>query len=158
MSAPLPPSLSDAPEAWALDQRLDVQWVQRVVGRPLTLAEQALVVCACAYSGQWGPYNVLRGTQWTSRLRPIADFGARVSLDRGASTYDSSGLTQLVLAAHELGVRADISPCGGNRLELQVHLRSRNGTLFGRHPTLDGAIAAWERRKHRPVLRGVPLV
>ena len=145
-----PPSLSDHPDGFALHKRKEVQWVQAIMERDLTLAEQALVLCACAYTGQWGPYNVLRARQWQSRLRPIAHIGARVSIDRGAATFDSFGLTRLVFIAHDLGVRASIGPCGGNRVELQVHLRSRSGSTMERHPTLDQAVAAWADNPFRP--------
>lgn len=145
------PALLDTPELFALHKYQSVRWVQRVMERELSLAEQALVVCACAYGGTLGPYNVLPADRWRSRLRPITADAARVSLERPASTFDMDGLTRLVFAAHDLGARADLSPCGGNRMELQVHLRSRGGCQFGRHPTLDQAVAAWTRSHHRPV-------
>ena len=153
MSAPAPPCLVDAPDRFALDQREDVRWVQKVIGRTLTLPEMALVVCVCAFTCQCGPYNALRADQWRSRLRPIAGTtGARITLDRGAATLDGSGLTDLVLAAHGLGVRGSISPSGGNRLELQVHLRFRSGSLFARHPKLKAVCERWNHSINRPTM------
>lgn len=52
------------------------------------------------------------------------------------STFDDSGLTNLVLAAHEHHMRVDIGTGGFNTLRIQVNQRLPIGDLYSRHPGL----------------------
>jgi hypothetical protein len=55
------------------------------------------------------------------------------------ATYDDSLLTRVVIASHELGLRAEITNNGMHGLKLLLHSRSvrDGGELWQRHPTLD---------------------
>ena len=60
----------------------------------------------------------------------------------GMSTFDSSGLTRLVIAAHDNCVRAAIYQSGPRMLKVILHARwDRDGMFSERHPTLDAAVA-----------------
>lgn len=58
------------------------------------------------------------------------------------STFDTSGLTRLVLAAHRHACRVEVSAGGYNRLVIRVHPRitraeQPDANQFAYHPTLD---------------------
>ncbi len=60
------------------------------------------------------------------------------------STWDSDILTKLVIGAHDLGVRVQLSNGGPRALKIFLHPREgRDGRLWQRHPTIEQAIAAW---------------
>lgn len=52
------------------------------------------------------------------------------------STYDWDQLTRLVVAAHALAVRVEISAASPRYVRLRLSERSRNGDIATRHPTL----------------------
>ena len=53
------------------------------------------------------------------------------------STYDSAGLTDLVLAAHNNCVRVEISPRSHASVQIYLTARDPDGVrLFERHPTI----------------------
>lgn len=57
------------------------------------------------------------------------------------STYDGNSLTKIVIAAHDLGLRADVENHGIRGVRIILHDRScREGPLSRRHPTLEQAI------------------
>lgn len=57
------------------------------------------------------------------------------------STFDYSGLTNLVVLAHDRMIRVEIVPSGPNMIGLVAHKRhSREGRLYERHPTIEDAI------------------
>lgn len=59
------------------------------------------------------------------------------------ATYDTDALTRLVVLAHDRCVRLDVSPHTFQHLRVGMWTRScREGRLFDRHPTIEGAIAA----------------
>lgn len=55
---------------------------------------------------------------------------------QGFATYDFSGLTRMVLLAHEKAVRFSIEPSGPGMLKLVMHKRTRSGKMHERHPGL----------------------
>ncbi len=78
--------------------------------------------------------------------RSVRECGSGIELlfaGRSFSTYDGNGLTRLVLLAHDLGIRADIS-ARGMTLSVALHPRKirEGGSGWDRHPTIDSAIAA----------------
>lgn len=56
------------------------------------------------------------------------------------STYDFDDLTRLVLLAHEKCIRVQIEQGGPRRLRIVIWKRSREGSNFERHPTIEQAI------------------
>jgi len=146
------PTLMGNPEAQkALMEDKGVQWVARHLGRLLSLAEAALVV-VMARGAHCGVYDI-KG--WGTRLRKYGSNAARFSYDRSISTMDSDGLTRMVFQAHDFGARVSISGCGGNRLEVRLHLRKyrygeetdkgyRAGSMEG-HYTIEDALYDWRQ-------------
>lgn len=64
-----------------------------------------------------------------------------VNIFQSLATYDFSGLTALVLAAHKYCVRVDVSAGGPRRLKIMLHPRhSRDGSMTQRHPTIQQAL------------------
>lgn len=63
------------------------------------------------------------------------------------STFDDSGLTNLVIAAHEHHMRVDIGTGGFNTLRIQVNKRSSSGDLYSRHPGLDQLWTMIDKRR-----------
>lgn len=53
------------------------------------------------------------------------------------STYDWDQLTRLVVAAHALAVRVEISAASPRYVRLRLSEREREGDMTRRHPTLE---------------------
>lgn len=54
------------------------------------------------------------------------------------ATYDDNTLTRVVIASHDLGVRAEIDNHGMRGLKILLHDRDcREGEFHKRHPTLE---------------------
>lgn len=123
------------------------QWVSRRLDRPLTTAEACLVVIVCA-ACRCGPYD-LKG--WDTRLRPHGR-GARFSISRELATYDTDGLTRLVLAAHDLRCRVSVEAVAPRVLQVCVWTRrDRTGKdYWGRHPQMEDALSAWREHHEKP--------
>lgn len=76
--------------------------------------------------------------------------------ERAVATFDFNELTRLTVAAHEAGVRAQISVGGFRELELMLHARERNGGMAQRHPDLDTAVAWLKTYRWAPCPFEVP--
>ena len=61
------------------------------------------------------------------------------------ATFDSNLLTKLVFLAHDRCLRASISPRSAQALTLLFHQRQREGGVWDRHPTLEGAVAEYRK-------------
>jgi len=67
-------------------------------------------------------------------------WGWRVILhDNELSTFDYSGLTRLVLLAHDRCIRAGIGTAG-MKLTIHIHKRKREGEMSEKHPDISTAI------------------
>ena len=141
-----PPGFCRRPPLMVTDPRLaehvrssdSVRWLARRLGRPLRCSEAALVV-VLEWAGK--PAHHLDG-EW-HRLGS-GDWGARMSVRGGLATFDTPGLTGLVLAGHVLGVRVQVHPAGPKYLEIKVSPREgRTGAIWSRHPNLQQATNAF---------------
>lgn len=133
------------------DAEWNRNWINTNTGRTLTddQARACQVLCSLAK-----PYNLpLIGDHWQDTVEYNIDetvhavefgpFWVAIHIWSSLSTYDNSQLTRLVLAAHELAVRIEISPAMWDRqrdslpcLRVAAHWRKREGHLFQRHPTI----------------------
>lgn len=59
------------------------------------------------------------------------------------ATWDANRLTTLVVLAHELAVRVEISPRSFKYVKITFWERRRTGAPFERHPTLDEVLKFW---------------
>ena len=66
------------------------------------------------------------------------------------STYDTDNLTRLILLAHREAIRVEITPRSNRYLTMRFHRRKHDPDgrleIYERHPTIDQAIAYYERR------------
>lgn len=70
----------------------------------------------------------------------------------GLSTHDFDMLTVLVFAAHDQGVRVEVSHSGPRLVKLLLHpRRHRKGNIASRHPTLEEKVKEWRDRGHTTV-------
>lgn len=68
----------------------------------------------------------------------------------GVATHDGDHLTRLVLAAHDLGVRIDVSPCTPKALRISMWTRpDREGSMGRRHPTMETSIKYIRTGRHK---------
>lgn len=64
------------------------------------------------------------------------------------STFDYNTLTEAVLMAHDRCIRFSVGSSGPGRLRLMFHRRhAREGGIAERHPTIEQAIAIYEKGK-----------
>lgn len=76
--------------------------------------------------------------RWTPGPFPHAELSVWANLD----TYDSSLLTRIVIAAHDLAIRVEIRSSGPNHVKLFMSPRARDGdSIMNRHPTLEDHVA-----------------
>ena len=86
-----------------------------------------------------GPWNIR--TNW-SRVNWRYGLGTSfVVTTPGLASHDVDHLTRLVVAAHDLGVRVEISPCTPKAIRVSMWTRpNREGSMGMRHPTMESAI------------------
>ena len=115
-------------------------WVQNHIKRELTPFQRGAVELICE-AMQRGPYDfasTFRLAKW--------DYGLGVSfvIFGGLATFDSNGLTRLVIGAHDRCYRVDIEGCGPKRMRVSIWPREgREGAMHKRHPTMEQAIAQY---------------
>lgn len=73
------------------------------------------------------------------------DFGGGVSVcwKTRLSTFDFSGLTDLVFLCHEARIRCEVQAVAPRRLRLSFWQRTATGDISRRHPNLDEAVATF---------------
>lgn len=115
-------------------------WYARNYPDGPTHDERCLAVLA-----SWKRLYNIRGTGHQQRadggFRKCGD-GVEVRVRAGClSTFDDDGLTRLVVAAHRLACRVEVSAAGRDLLVIRVHPRSHEGERFyDRHPTPDDLV------------------
>ena len=115
------------------------QWVAQFLKRELTPFHCDAVTLICR-AKRCGPYDFA-----TTFRRANWEYGLGVSfIVKGCfSTFDSDGLTRLVIGAHDRCIRVQVEGCGPNLMRICMWPRkSREGQLFERHPTLEQAAAS----------------
>ena len=141
-----------------------VRWLQSEAihaGQPFELTE-GLERCIAVLAA-------LRPLHNLPTYRPVVGAGIIVRPNHlsvlyraGLSTFDGDGLTRLVIAAHHHAVRASLSPwyaheqqrlslilgsdddidadCPPPAMQLDLHARTRSGSPYDRHPTIEHAL------------------
>lgn len=124
------------------------QWVESNYGQQLTDFQAKAVNLLCA-AMRCGPYDI-SGTTW-EKAQWQWGVGVRFVLWRPQlSTFDTDGLTTLVIGAHEQCIRVEISPVSFHHLAIEMHPRAtREGDISRRHPTIEQALERY-RSVHAP--------
>ncbi|SDV49246.1 hypothetical protein [Chitinasiproducens palmae] len=120
------------------------EWVERHLKRTLTPFQRRAVVLLCQ-AMRCGPYDfasTFKHADWNCGL------GVRFKVCRPQlSTYDTDGLTALVLGAHEQAIRVEIDPVNFTHLAVTMHPRRRNADRqYMRHPSIEQALERWTGR------------
>lgn len=113
-------------------------WVARFLKRELTPFQREAVELLCD-AQRCGPYDFT--STWKS-----ADWecgrGVMFIVRAQWSTYDTDGLTLLVVGAHDRCIRVEIEGCAPGYLRVYMHPRTRDGDQQGtRHPSIEEALA-----------------
>lgn len=117
-------------------------WVEAHLGRTLTEFQRQAVELLCA-AMRCGPYDFARTFEkadW-QHGKGVSFTVSRPQL----ATYDTDGLTALVLGAHDRSIRVQIDP--GNFTHLRISMWPRepeHDSQWGRHPRLEQAVATWK--------------
>ena len=116
-----------------------IEWVEAQIGRELVGFQitAASILCRALGSPWNSPWN-WRTVDW--------NVGGGVSVNmnaygRGLATWDSDGLTRLVIAAHDACTRVCITPASPTYLKIRLHPRERDSSFMTGHPTIEEAIA-----------------
>ena len=83
----------------------------------------------------------------------LKSFGEGWSINHFAdlSTFDFDTLTRLVFLAHDKCMRVSIQQGGPGAVKIIVWQRKgRTGSMFERHPTIEGALAVWRTHHEKP--------
>jgi hypothetical protein len=77
--------------------------------------------------------------------------GLKVTVPNSLASYDFDYLTRLVVAAHDLCIRVQVTPAGPKQLSIEMHPRSgREGKTWDRHPTIEDAVSRIREYKANP--------
>lgn len=119
-------------------------WVENAFKLQLTEFQRKAVRLMCRAAG-CGPYDfstTFKNADW--------QFGHGVSFvvprHCSTATYDSAGLTRLVIGAHEESIRVEIAPCNFTRLRISMHPRLpglEGLRISQRHPTIEQAVESY---------------
>ena len=120
-------------------------WVERDLKITLTDFQRRAVVLLCRAMG-CGPYdisNTFEKADWNYGVGVKFVVGCK---GFGLSTFDFSGLTTLVIGAHEECIRVEIEPCNMQHLSIIMHPRQRDGEhIYQLHPSIEEAV---KRHRH----------
>lgn len=103
----------------------------------------------CAdFIDQWvGGFHHFPGGGRAIRRTAWDDFFVEINYDDGLATFDCARITHLVFLAHDLAIRADVTPCNMRYMKLLLHPRDGlEGGMSERHPTMEMALADWRER------------
>jgi hypothetical protein len=64
-------------------------------------------------------------------------FWFEVKFHQDVATWDGNIMTKIVVASHDLGLRASLDPNGLRGLKLMLHNRKQRDTISRGHPTLE---------------------
>ena len=128
---------SGASQRLGIDSR--AAWVEAHIDRQLSDFQVSAVALLCDAMRR-GPYDFAKTfetAQWDYGT------GARFKIYRPQlSTYDSDGLTALVLGAHDRSIRVGIDPLTFTHLAITMHPRDKEeGSLLGHHPSIEQVMA-----------------
>lgn len=117
-------------------------WVERHIGRELDHFQRVCVDVVCN-AMRCGPYDFAR-TFETAEWRYGLGVSFKVTYSQLA-TYDTDGLTSLVLDAHDHCIRIQISPHTFNSLRIGMWPRQRDPSggymrQYARHPSIESVI------------------
>lgn len=119
-------------DSWQAD------WVENHLGIMLPDIGRKAVHLLCAAKG-CGPYDFVstfRRADWRHGV------GVSLVINGELATWDSNGLSALVIGAHDLCVRVAIEGCGPRLMRVSMWQREgRDGPIHKRHPTMEQAAA-----------------
>lgn len=127
-------------------------WVARHLGRELSEFQRGAVDLICD-AMRCGPYD-FAGTFAKARW----EHGRGVSfviLGQELATFDSDGLTRLVVGAHDRCYRVSVEGCAPRMLRVSIWPRERAGAMHKRHPTMEDAVRMARRPSHG-LVQGAP--
>jgi len=117
----------------------NAEWVERLLGLQLNDFQKIAVgmICSGMGCGAYDFANTFKKAEWHERSVKF-----NIPSYRGLATFDSSGLTTLVILAHDNAIRVEIEPCNPRYLTVWMHQRTREADrIHLRHPTIEEAIA-----------------
>jgi hypothetical protein len=119
------------------------EWVERTLKKRLTEFQRIAVELICQAQG-CGPYDFAQ-----TFIKADWHYGTGVRFvisPMRLSTFDASGLTSLVIGAHDHCIRVEIMPVNMQRLAVIMHPRQREGReIWSRHPSIEDAIKIYRR-------------
>lgn len=112
-------------------------WVESRLNHELTeFQRDAVELLSQAFNT--GIYNL--ATNWEKVDWNWGD-GVRFKIRRSMATYDFDHLTRLVILAHDMCIRVELTALAPNVMGIAMWRRNkRDGSMYERHPTMEQAI------------------
>ncbi len=104
------------------------------------LGTRVLKCCSIIFGGLHNTNsNILKKTNWAD------PYCISITTVHSLSTYDDNRLTVLVLLAHDMCVRIEITSCNFNYIKIMFHQRTRTGNFMSRHPSIEDVLKKWRK-------------
>jgi hypothetical protein len=147
---PIPDDILAAMRAYDPDNH-GVSWLRSAKKVVSPECERIAVLVDWLFHGIYHAEKAVLRADWSSNYVALL-----VSTD--LATFDAPHLTRLVIAAHDLGVRVQVS-AEKRHLRIMLHPRdTREGSTYVRHPTLEQAIGMWRPHAMKHVVLGTACV
>lgn len=123
------------------DHHAGAEWVAARIGAPLSpLGVKVADLLGYLFAGVYHIDRAVLRADWSNPSWIVV-----ILRYETLSTFDNSLLTRLVFLAHHLALRVEVTAAAPNLLRLTFHQRRREGRIFERHPSLQEAVAAFEK-------------
>lgn len=120
------------------------EWIKKALKcEPSPLGERVAELLDDVFAGIYHIEQSVSEAEWSNNHH------ISIRLARDLSTYDNDLLTKLVFASHHYAIRIEVNPRSNRYLTIMFHGRQRGGRIFEHHPTIEEAVAHWNKKHQK---------